>query len=138
MLTVHELEKGKKYKLIGYEHDRIYTITDGELCYYGSGVEHASFKTLKQFNAMRFEPYTEPYTPTEQEIQLFKLLPDWVKWVATDGHEKKLTWMFSDEPYKRDNAYDVPTFSKSDSLELFSHIITLKFEHGPYNIEQHR
>ena len=140
MLTIEELYEGEWYT----ERDskeNIYSILSGEL-YHFTPTENDSVEYKRVngsyygFKEMRFAPYNPPYTPSEEEIQLFKLLPDWAMWVAvdTDGYIA----CYSHKPRKTQCNYGPIEDSEDDALSAFSNIIKLTFDDGPLNIEKYR
>ena len=137
-MTIHELQENVWYELDGDEK-HLYTKSNNEvyMCYKTElFIRNRLLMSWDEFHRARFTPYKQPYTPSEQEIQLFKLLPEWAKWIAVDDNGS--VFIYQKEPKHNENYYFNGEICEYSKLKLFSHIIKLTFDDGPLNIEQYR
>ncbi|HSN66721.1 MAG TPA: hypothetical protein VLS94_08775 [Fusibacter sp.] len=67
---------------------------------------------------------------SEKELMLFKLLPDWAKWIAKDKDGG--TWLYEEKPTESENEF-IGNLGKNKNLELFD-FLTITFEESPIYI----
>jgi hypothetical protein len=138
MLTIEELVEGEYYNCEDYHESYLFYLKNGNLKMINSKDSLDCYFTgnWKRFKSLRFTPYRQSYVPSEQEIQLFKLLPEWVKWIAVDKCGD--VCVYEIEPEKGEKIYYDVGISKHKFLSLFNHIIKLTFDDGAFNIEQYK
>ena len=137
-MTIHELQENAWYELDGDEK-HLYTKSNNEvyMCYKTElFIRNRLLMSWDEFNRARFTPYKQPYTPSEQEIQLFKMMREWITWIAVDKNGTPYAYEF--KPEKRGDTYFSEGMPECRNLDLFEHIIKLTFEDGPLNLEQYR
>lgn len=80
-----------------------------------------------------WEEVKPPRQWSDKELMLFKLLPDWAKWISIDNDGS--VWVFEKKPYLNNGkSYDAYSGNMDVLCDIFAKIITITFEESPIYI----
>ena len=80
-----------------------------------------------------WEEVVPPRQWSEKELMLFKLLPDWAKWISIDNDGS--VWVFEEKPYlNSEKSYDSYSGNINLLCDTFGKILTITFEESPIYI----
>lgn len=79
----------------------------------------------------QFEEVKPPRQWNENELMLFKLLPDWAKWIAKD--KSGCIWIYEDIPTLKEISGFYDSIHRSTRITYFD-FLTITFEESPVYI----
>ena len=96
------------------------------------GRQHVEF--IREITLLPLDGWKEVKPPrqwSEKELMLFKLLPDWAKWIAKD--KSGCIWIYEDIPTLKEISGFYDSIHRSTRITYFD-FLTITFEESPIYI----
>ena len=131
--VIKAIEDGSKSKFT----NGVYEITESSTFNYAIYVESIAGFHNTNLSKDGWEEVKPPRQWSEKELMLFKLLPDWAKWISKDGDDGSV-FIFNEKPQKLNCVFKGEVGTKSDFVcqtgTIIDDFLTITFEESPIYI----